>query len=573
MSNSSVKFSFLKIILPFSLALILLTGAAFLFSYMRQVKASEIVFAMERGLDDIYQMQIAESKMSAEAYHYAATGQPHNLRAFHEQKEYVFSLLQNLEKSQVNDLFDPVMNQAINGMNGWIRKLVSLLPRPFFGDSTRLYEYLKSPAYAQTRQLVFNKLAELERNVITEREHRAGELKSLTRFNTIGFMILMLVATTMLVIAYRVNAARIRQLYQFQLQLKDREFEVAFQHAPIGKMIVDNNGICVRVNKSLCEMLDYDEATLTKKKFAELSPPGEYEEDLKVIALLIQGNIKTHEREKQLITSRGDILHVWQSMSFVNQDDGSPHRLIIQLKDITAEREGWRKLQESNAELEQFAYTASHDLKEPLRMINGFMKLLEKNYGDRLDENGKKYIHFASDGARRMNILLEDLLEYSRATRTSEEPEGIDMNEMMADIVEVYRPVLEQKKATIHYQRLPLVFVSRVALRTVLQNLISNALKYQKDNTLPEVTISATELTNAWQVAVTDNGIGIRPEFFEKIFVIFKRLHGKAEYEGSGIGLATCKRLVEHWGGRIDLTSEEGMGSTFCFTIPKKKPC
>ncbi|MCR6720127.1 MAG: ATP-binding protein [Chitinophagaceae bacterium] len=565
-----MKRPIIKIILPFSIACILIAGAVFMYSYWKQVQGRNVIFAMERVLDEIYPIEITESRLSAEAYHYAATGETHNLTAFSEHKTKLLNYVKNLESSPVNHLFDPEMSEVINETQLWISQLESIAAKPFYNDSAQLFQYLRSPYYTDLRTSVFDKYNQLAKNIITARENYLHRLNRLTTINMVGFIGLLVITILVLVFAYRLNAARIRQLYQLQIQQKEREFEVAFHHAPIGKVIVDRQGYCTRVNKSLCELLDYNEETLTKKRFADLTTPAEYQKDLNVISMLIQGNIKTHEREKQLINSHGDAIWVQQSMAFVSHEDGSPHQLIVQLKDITAEKESLRRLQDSNIELEQFAYTASHDLKEPLRMVDGFMKLLEKNYGDRLDETGRKYVHFATDGARRMNILLEDLLSYSRATRTSGEMETVDMNEMMNDICQLYQPMLEQKQATLSWDTLPSVSIQPAALRTVLQNLISNALKYQKENAAPQVSITAMEAGAFWKIVVADNGIGIRPEFFDKIFVIFKRLHGKTEYEGSGIGLATCKRLVEKWGGRIGVSSEEGVGSSFCFTIPKK---
>lgn len=566
-----MKNSFLKIILPFSVAVILLSGGVLLYSYSSQVKDRNELFEIARVLDDCYQLQLIESRLSAEAYHFAATGQGHNLEAYKNEKENYLLHLGHVENTNVRDVFEPTIGNTVNSANYWLSSLDSMVVNPFFDNKNVLEGYLQSPAFAELRKKVSENFKNLEDQIVAARELRMKDLSTLTKINMVGFGAVVLLALFVLIFTYRINAAHIRQSYQLQLQQKQREFEVAFQHAPIGKAIIDRQGYCTEVNQSLCELLHYDEATLTKKRFADLSTPEEYEEDLRAISRLIQGDIKTHEREKQFLTSKGDPIWVRQSMSFVRHEDGSPRQLIVQLNDITAEKESRRQLQESNTELEQFAYTASHDLKEPLRMIDGFMKLLEKNYGDKLDENGKKYIHFATDGARRMNLILEDLLQYSRAGRIGTDPELVDVNEMMAEIKELYKPLLEQKNAVLEWEPLPQVMVPRTALRTVLQNLVSNALKYQPAGNQPVIKIRADVKSRYWKFVVNDNGIGIKPEYFEKIFILFKRLHGKTEYEGSGIGLATCKRLVEKWGGKMGVNSEEGKGSDFCFTIPKKE--
>lgn len=202
-------------------------------------------------------------------------------------------------------------------------------------------------------------------------------------------------------------------------------------------------------------------------------------------------------------------------------------------------------------------------------MIDGFMKLLERNYGSRLDETAQRYIHFASDGARRMNQLLEDLLTYSRATRSALKEEMVDLNRVMDEVKREFQHRIDELSGSLTWEFLPTVQGSTVAIRTVLRNLVANALKYHRTGHPPVVRVSVAQRENKWCIAVDDNGIGIDPAFYEQVFIIFQRLHGRSEYDGSGIGLATCKRLVEKWGGRIGVTSKPGEGSQFYFTIPR----
>jgi signal transduction histidine kinase len=228
-------------------------------------------------------------------------------------------------------------------------------------------------------------------------------------------------------------------------------------------------------------------------------------------------------------------------------------------------------LEQKNNELEQFAYVASHDLQEPLRMVTSFLSQLEKKFADIIDDKGKKYIYFAVDGAKRMRQIILDLLEFSRAGRTENILENVDVNELVNEIRVLFRKQVEEKKAVIQAGGLPVIRAYKVPVRQVFQNLVSNALKYGKKGIDTEITITFNELKLHWQFAVTDNGIGIAEEYFDKIFVIFQRLHNSDEYNGTGMGLAITKKVIESQGGKIWVESEEGKGSTFYFTLLKQQ--
>ena len=228
-------------------------------------------------------------------------------------------------------------------------------------------------------------------------------------------------------------------------------------------------------------------------------------------------------------------------------------------------------LARSNADLEQFAYVASHDLQEPLRKVSSFCQLLQKRYADQLDERANEYIRFAVDGAKRMQDLINDLLSFSRVGRTTETFDDVDLNDVVADIVDVLGPAVEDSHATIEVGELPVVRGDRRLLGATLQNLVSNALKFRGEDA-PCVEITATLSDRPagaeWVVTVSDNGIGIEPDYADQIFVIFKRLHNKTEYSGTGIGLALAKKIVEFHGGRIWLDDTPGPGATFRLALP-----
>jgi len=272
-------------------------------------------------------------------------------------------------------------------------------------------------------------------------------------------------------------------------------------------------------------------------------------------------------------------LNSWYEISAYPSDNG----LSVYFKDITERKASEMRLTKlnedlqkqtkelaiSNAELEQFAYVASHDLQEPLRMVTSFLSQLEKKYSDVIDDKGRQYIHFAVDGAKRMRQIILDLLDFSRVGRMEEDPEEVDFNKLLNEILALYRRQIEELNAKISFEKLPLVQTYKTPLRQVFQNLIGNSLKYHKQDGIPEIKISCKETKTHFQFSVQDNGIGIAPEYFEKIFIIFQRLHNKDEYSGTGMGLAITKKIIENLGGKIWIESKEGKGSVFYFTLLK----
>jgi light-regulated signal transduction histidine kinase (bacteriophytochrome) len=225
-------------------------------------------------------------------------------------------------------------------------------------------------------------------------------------------------------------------------------------------------------------------------------------------------------------------------------------------------------LARSNAELEQFAYVASHDLQEPLRMVASYTQLLARRYKGQLDQDADEFIEFAVDGARRMQELINDLLTYSRVGTGELQPAAVDTGRLTEDVVRDLAAALEESGGRVEHTDLPLVQGDPTQLRQLFQNLIANAVKFHGERQ-PHVRITATASDTLWTFAVRDNGIGIEPQYLERIFVLFQRLHTRADYPGTGIGLAICKKIVQRHGGRIWLESHTGQGTTFFFTLPR----
>ena len=226
-------------------------------------------------------------------------------------------------------------------------------------------------------------------------------------------------------------------------------------------------------------------------------------------------------------------------------------------------------LRRSNAELEQFAYVASHDLQEPLRKVASFCQLLQQRYGGQLDERADQYIEFAVDGAKRMQALINDLLAFSRVGRVGSDPEVVDGDDLLARALANLATTIEETGAEIESDPLPPLEVEVSLVVALLQNLVANAIKFRREGATPHIRISVESRDGEHEFAVHDDGIGIEPEYAERVFVIFQRLHTKEAYEGTGIGLAMCRKIVERHGGRIWVESRPGDGSIFRFTLPR----
>ena len=366
-----------------------------------------------------------------------------------------------------------------------------------------------------------------------------------------------------------------QKLAEKALKLSEEKFKSMVHNISDIITLIDNYGNIVYQSASIKQVLGYNETETIGRNLFEFMHPN----DIAMLAI---------EMEKMLLTPGNSNVVEYRVMNkfgeYVLMEGQANNQLlnpaikaiIVNSKDITQRKKAEAALIKqaydlsiSNKELERFAFIASHDLQEPLRMVSSFMNLLQKKYKDVLDETATDYIRYAVDGSNRMKQLINDLLLYSRLASKHQQTQKVNLQNVVKEVQIILRYEILTNGATIYTDGLPVVMAVQLEMEQLLQNLISNAIKYQQAGNKAIIYVTGTERPNDWLIAVKDNGIGIDEKFCDKIFIMFQRLHNKDEYSGTGIGLAVCKKIVERYGGTITMESKPGEGSTFFFTIPK----
>lgn len=392
-----------------------------------------------------------------------------------------------------------------------------------------------------------------------------------------------------------------KQRTENEFRIQEEKYRALFEKSPFGIMVstVSNNN--KTVNQALANILGYTIEELEKNGVAPFSHPDDVHLHLAGFEQLLNSEIDFFELEKRYLHKNGT--PVWNRIVVTNVKDSSEKLMhtVATFLNITEQKEQQQKisdlieklqkanlelelkieertaaltianeeLQRSNQDLEQFAYVASHDLKEPLRMIGSFIQIINRKYSDKLDDKGKEYISFTVEGVQRMSDLISSLLQYSRVGRKESTIRVTNIRNVIEGKLFDLKQLIDDKNATIHIQNLPLSLnCEPVQIGLVFYNLIMNGLKFN-ENTEPSITIDAKETDRHVIFSISDNGIGIEDKFKEKVFEIFKRLHTRDKYDGTGIGLALCRKIVYRHDGDIWLESEKGNGTTFYFSISK----
>src|SRR5229473_8306346 len=365
---------------------------------------------------------------------------------------------------------------------------------------------------------------------------------------------------------------------ELALRASEALYRQTFELATAGIAHVDLTGRFMKVNRRLCEILGYPEKELIGRSVKEVSHPEDRDLTDAQRARVHDGELDSARFEKRYLKNGGSIVWVDLAVAVARDTHGHPQYEVALFDDITARkaaeaalREAHEELKRSNAELEQFAYVASHDLQEPLRMVSSYTQLLMRRYGDRFDKDAREFTAFIVDGATRRKQLIEDLLAYSRVGTRDKNFKPVDAGPSLKRALTNLRAAIQDSGATVTQDRLPTIPCDEVQLAQLFQNLIGNALKFRKPDAAPAVHVGAADNGVEWEFTVRDNGIGIEPQYFERIFMVFQRLHNKGEYPGTGIGLAIVKKVVERHGGRIWVRSQPGAGTTFHFTMPKRR--
>ena len=386
-------------------------------------------------------------------------------------------------------------------------------------------------------------------------------------------------------VANSLRTARELQEEVEQRKKAESKFRNFLERVPDSIIVVNDDGIIQLVNAKTESLFGYDREEMIGHKVERLLPERygkvhpfrrfrtyntaqstEIAEGFELFALRKDGQEFPVELSlSPMETEEGPML----TASIRDVSEKKQLEKVIRETNITLERKVKQRTEElvrKNKELEQFAYVASHDMQEPLRTTASFVDLLRKQYKGRLDDNADKYLDYIVQSSDRMKVLIRDLLEYSRLGREKEKRQ-VDCNSIIEQVRADLNRVIRDSQAQVIAGRLPLLDGFPTELKLLFQNLVTNSIKFRRPGVAPIVEINAERSNGAWQFSVSDNGIGIEPQYQEKIFVIFQRLHNRTDYEGSGIGLAHCKKIVELHGGQIWVESVPGAGSTFYFTI------
>ncbi|PKN62426.1 MAG: hypothetical protein CVU57_24370 [Deltaproteobacteria bacterium HGW-Deltaproteobacteria-15] len=386
-------------------------------------------------------------------------------------------------------------------------------------------------------------------------------------------------------LAQNIGMALQRTMAEEALRESEEKLRSAFANAATGFAIMKPDGRFADANPAFCVLTGYSLDELQTLKFRRLIHPDDLAENMRLVSLMFAGQIGDFVLENRYVRKNGDPVWVRKSVSLGRDSEGAPRWIIALVEDITTRKQAEdalqkahaqlqqhaRKLEETNKELEGFAYTISHDLRAPLRAMNGYAKLISDDYGESLGDEGKRRLDVIEKNAIKMGMLIDDLLAFSHAGRTAMSISGIDMNGLVADVVETLKTSCADLKALIHVADLPPAKGDSRLIREVVSKLLENAVKFSRKSPDPRIEIGSIERDGEQVYFVKDNGVGFDMKYHDKLFGVFQRLVTDREFEGTGVGLAIVHRLITRHDGRVWAESKPGEGATFFFALKEKK--
>ena len=576
----------LKIVAAFAIALLALAlvGAATYMNARNLLARNVLVVHTYRVISRVDDVFSSLDEIESGARGFLLTGRSEYLQPYHTGLDTVSAEIDDLRKLTSDN---PVQQRNIDRLQSLANRAIDRVHRQVVARQLQsapnvALAGLEDKEIMDQVRFATAAMKGHEMHLLEERNTQSAESARRTVTN---FGLLLLLAVLLLVAFYffiRHDLADRRRTSE-ALQASDKKFRAVMDSAPDALVISDAKGRVQMVNSQAeklfgytrAEFVDRDLSTMLvgRATLVEAAAPEDPSDrladdqairDLRSVGTKFDG-IRKDGCAFPLDLSRSPL------------EVGGEHLVISALRDRTDREnaeEAIRKfsldLARSNAELERFAYVASHDLQEPLRMVSSYTQLLAKRYKGKLDANADEFINYAVDGASRMQKLINDLLALSRVGTQAKPSEPVDTAATLARVLSDMQPTIEAAGATVvRPDHLPVVLADGTQVHQLFQNLVGNALKF-KAEALPRVEIRVEPVENGafWQFAFQDNGIGIEPQYFERIFVIFQRLHNKESYPGTGIGLAICKKIVERHGGKLWVDSKAGEGTTFLFTLP-----
>jgi PAS domain S-box-containing protein len=578
----NIHFSFRTKLTGFLAMVLLLLGMIFFAVKKNREQTLEAAHWVEHTHSELFLVQTINSKVSelqSGVRGYLLTGDKNYLPLFNNSADSIDSYITKLKilrnENNKEILQTDTLNQLIKSYIIAQVNLITLSRNNRIDSALNIFRNGQEKIIIDKVRSIIKAIDLNENEQLTKRKNKSERgIENSSRLIFLFQIITILLLFSAILVIYENTRIRNKAEADLLKVLKDlKDYKRALNESSI-VAITNQTGRIEHINDNFCKISKYKREELIGQDHSIINSgyhPKEYVRDLWTTITsgkTWKGDFKNKAKDGSFYWMHSTIV------PFLNEK-GESYRYISIFSDITERKKIEEELKNqaielknSNAELEHFANAASHDLQEPLRMISSFLVLLEKRLDGQLNDTDKQYIHFALDGADRMKRLIQDMLEYSRTGTNKENLIPTDFNEVLQYTTLVLKDTINDTKALITIKPLPVLLANKTLICQLFINLLSNALKYSTPN-MPQIEVGFTDNQAEYTFYVKDNGIGINPDFFDQIFIIFKRLHNKSTYPGTGIGLAICKKIVEIHKGKIWVVSESGKGSTFYFSIPK----